>query len=142
MELLGWTRQLVLCTDGPADLSESERADLDRHGIRLCDERVARLQGTSGQIESVVLESGNPIPCRALFFTAGQHQTSHLAAALGTEFNRKGTVVTGRHETTRVPGLCVAGDASRNVQWVVVAAAEGAEAAYALSMELIREDHR
>jgi thioredoxin reductase len=41
---------------------------------------------------------------------------------------------------TNVPGLYVAGDASRDVQWVVVAAAEGAEAAYAINQELIKEE--
>jgi hypothetical protein len=36
--------------------------------------------------------------------------------------------------------LYVAGDASRDVQWVIVAAAEGAEAAFAMTQELIKED--
>ena len=36
--------------------------------------------------------------------------------------------------------LFVAGDASRAVQWVVVAAAEGAEAAFAINTDLINED--
>jgi len=48
-------------------------------------------------------------------------------------------VQTGRHESTTVSGLYVAGDASRDVQWVVVAAAEGAEAAYAIVQDLIAE---
>ena len=39
-------------------------------------------------------------------------------------------------------GLYVAGDASRAVQWVIVAAAEGAEAAFAINSDLIREDLR
>ncbi len=39
-----------------------------------------------------------------------------------------------------VPGLYVAGDASRAVQWVVVAAAEGAEAAFAINTDLLKED--
>jgi thioredoxin reductase len=39
-----------------------------------------------------------------------------------------------------VPGLFVAGDASREVQWIVIAAAEGAEAAYAMTLDLIKED--
>ena len=36
------------------------------------------------------------------------------------------------------PGCIVAGDASRAVQWVVVAAAEGAEAAFAINTELLK----
>ena len=59
---------------------------------------------------------------------------------LGCEFNAKGTVRTGKYETTHLPGLFVAGDASKEVQWVVVAAAEGAEAAYAINTDLLKED--
>ena len=36
--------------------------------------------------------------------------------------------------------LYVAGDASRAVQWVIVAAAEGAEAAFAINTDLLKED--
>ncbi len=83
---------------------------------------------------------GTSVPRRALFFTQGQTQCSDLARTLGCDFNEKGTVSTGKYEVTNVPGLYVAGDASRDVQWVVVAAAEGAEAAYAINQELIKEE--
>ena len=66
-------------------------------------------------------------------------QRSHLADALGCEFNEKGTVRTGPYETTHLHGLYVAGDASRAVQWVIVAAAEGAEADYSINQDLIKE---
>ena len=49
---------------------------------------------------------------------------------------------TGKYESTHLPGLFVAGDASRAVQWVIVAAAEGAEAAFAINTALIKEDLR
>ena len=47
---------------------------------------------------------------------------------------------TGKYEATHLSGLYVAGDASRAVQWVVVAAAEGAEAAFAINTDLLKED--
>ena len=56
--------------------------------------------------------------------------------------NEKGTVRTGKYEATHLPGLFVAGDASRAVQWVIVAAAEGAEAAFAINTDLLKEDLR
>ena len=52
----------------------------------------------------------------------------------------KGMVDTGKFETTAVRGVYVAGDASRNVQLVVIAAAEGATAAFAINAELVQED--
>jgi thioredoxin reductase len=139
MEMLGWTKDLVLCTDGPAEIDAEHRAELARNGITIREERVVRLEGRDGQLERVIFDRGEPLARRALFFTTGQHQASPIARALGCEFNEKGTVHTGRHETTTVAGLYVAGDASRDVQWVIVAAAEGAEAAFAMVQDLIKE---
>jgi thioredoxin reductase len=51
-----------------------------------------------------------------------------------------GAVETDAHEKTNVPGLYVAGDASRHVGFAIVAAAEGARAAFAINSELLAED--
>ena len=140
LEMLGWTRDLVLCTDGPAELDDGQRLELARNGVIVREERIVRLEGRKGVLERVHFAEGGPLARRALFFTVGQHQSSSLARNLGCVFNEKGTVHTGRHESTAVSGLYVAGDASRDVQWVVIAAAEGAEAAYAMTLDLLAED--
>jgi thioredoxin reductase len=140
LELTVWSRDLVVCTDGPSEMDEESRQRLARHGITVREERVARLDGDGGLLSAIVFADGSRLPRRALFFTTGQYQRSDLLLRLGCEFNDKGTVRTGKYETTHLPGLFVAGDASRNVQWVVVAAAEGAEAAFAINTDLIKED--
>src|SRR4029450_11646725 len=104
LELTGWSRDLVLCTDGPSEIDADGLARLARHGIRVREERVVRLEGCDA-LERVIFASGDPLPCRALFFTTGQTQQSQLALALGCEFNEKGTVRTGRYESTHLPGL-------------------------------------
>jgi len=142
LELTAWSRDLVLCTDGPSELDDEARARLARNRIVVREDRVRAVEGREGVLERVVFETGDPLPRRALFFTSGQFQQSELAVRLGCEFNDKGTVRTGRYESTHLAGLYVAGDASRAVQWVVVAAAEGAEAAFAINTDLIREDLR
>lgn len=76
----------------------------------------------------------------ALFFNTGQTQRSPLFAKLGCDFTSKGGVQSGGTEETNVPGLYVAGDASRDVQFVIVAASEGAQAAVAINKALLRED--
>jgi thioredoxin reductase len=139
LELTGWSRDLVLCTDGPCDIDGEGLARLARNGIAVREERLVRLEG-DGRLERIVFGSGPPLSCDALFFTTGQTQQSELALGLGCAFNEKGTVRTGKYESTHLPGLYVAGDASRAVQWVVVAAAEGAEAAFAINTDLLAED--
>lgn len=142
LELTGWTDDIVLCSDGACELEAAEVATLAEHRIDVREDRIARLDGRDGWLERVVFTTGESLPRRALFFTTGQTQSSELARSLGCEFNEKGTVRTGPYESTTVPGLYVAGDASRAVQWVVVAAAEGAEAAYAINQDFIREAWR
>lgn len=139
LELTAWSRDLVLCTDGPSELSADDRARLDRNGIRVRDDRIVRLEGGAG-LERIVFAAGEPLARRAVFFTTGQRQQSRLAHGLGCEINEKGTVRTGKYETTHLKGLYVAGDASRAVQWVVVAAAEGAEAAFDINTDLLKDD--
>ena len=120
----------------PCELDDEQRGKLERNGIRVHEGRVARLDGEDGVLQHVVFESGERLPRRALFFSTGQEQQSDLSLRLGCEINEKGTVRTGQYEATHLPGLYVAGDASRAVQWVIVAAAEGAEAAFAINTDL------
>ena len=140
LELTAWSRDLVLCTDGPAEIEPDERVRLERNGIAVREDRIIALEDTDGVLSRVVFENAPPLERRALFFTTGQYQRSDLLERLGCEFNDKGTVRTGKYETTHLPGLFVAGDASRAVQWVVVAASEGAEAAFAINTDLLKED--
>jgi thioredoxin reductase len=139
LELKGWTSDLVLCTDGPARLSPDQRQLLRDHQIELREARIARLEGVDGQLAHVVFADGERMARRALFFSAGQAQGSRLAAMLGCQFTRKGAVHTGDYEATSIPGLFVAGDASRLVQLAIVAASEGAKAAFAINQALLRE---
>ena len=140
LELLPWSKDVILFSDGDAGLDAKHRGRLEKHGVALREERIARLEGSDGALERIVLQGGDAIARRAMFFTLGQEQRSPLAIRLGCEFNDKGTVMTGKYETTHLKGLFVAGDASRRVQWVVVAAAEGAEAAFAINTDLLKED--
>jgi thioredoxin reductase len=139
LELTGWSRDLVLCTDGPSEIAAGDLARLDRYGILVRQDRVVRLEGRE-RLERIVFATGEPLVRRALFFTTGQEQQSELATRLGCRMTDKGTVHTGKYETTHLRGLFVAGDASRAVQWAVVAAAEGAEAAFAINTDLLKED--
>jgi thioredoxin reductase len=140
LELKVWSRDVVLCTDGPSGLEPDEWRRLSRLVIPVREERVARFEGNDGRLERVIFEEGPPLERRALFFNVGERQASGLALKLGCEFTEKGAVATGKHERTNIPGLYVAGDASRSVQLAIVAAGEGAEAAFAINTALIEED--
>ena len=140
LELTVWSRDLVLCTDGAAEIDQPDRDRLTRNSISIREDRVTRLVGNDGVLSEILFADGPPLARRGLFFSTGQYQRSDLLERLGCHFNDKGTVRTGPYETTHLRGMFVAGDASRAVQWVVVAAAEGAEAAFAINSDLLKED--
>ncbi len=140
LELIAWSRDLMLCTDGPPGLDDHDLARLSRHGITVRDERITRLEGTDGFLERIVFTTGESLPRRVLFVQMSERQCSDLSAKLGCVMTQCGVVRTGEYEATNVPGLYMAGDASRRVQLVIVAAAEGAEAAFAINTALLKED--
>jgi thioredoxin reductase len=137
--LTTWSRDVVLCTDGPPRLRPADFDRLARHGIRVIAGKIARLEGREGQLERIVFASGETLARRAMFFSTGQVQRSPLPAKLGCPMNEKGTVRTSLAQATGIPGLYVAGDAARDVQFAVVAAAEGAKAAVAINKALQEE---
>ena len=140
LELLLWSRNLVLCTDGPAQLSGKERERLKRHEIAINENKIDRLQGSAGKLERILFVNGESITVRGMFFSTGQTQGSDLPRKLGCKFTEQGCVRTYDYEMTDIPGLYVAGDATRFVQFAVVAASEGALAAVAINKELMKED--
>jgi thioredoxin reductase len=140
IELLGWSRDIVLLTGGPADLKAKERQQLDRHGIRLIEDNVAAVEGGADGLERIRFDDGGTIERRALFFCPEDRRISALAERLGCELMESGVADASEYGKTNVPGVYVAGDASRRVHFAVVAAAEGAMAGFALNNELLEED--
>ena len=138
--MLRWSRDVVLCTGGAHALSAHDMASLARHGVAVREERILRLEGSGGQLERIIFAGGPPLERTALFFCAGQRQHSDFAARIGARFTDKGVVDTKGAERTTVPGLWVAGDASKDAQLVIVAAAEGAAAAVSINTFLTRAE--
>jgi thioredoxin reductase len=140
MSLKTWTPDVVLCTDGPSGLPGAHRRELAALGISVRTQKITRLEGDDGDLRRIHFAAGEAIDCRAIFFNTGQHQSCGLAGQFKCELTKRGTIQTDRWERTSMPGLYAVGDCSRNVQWVVVAAAQGAIAAEAINKELQKED--
>ncbi len=137
--ILGWTRDVVLCTNGPSGLGEAELEKLARHGVTVREEPVARLEGTGDSLERIVFASGEPLAREALFIRPGQHP-SPFADRLGCERLGDGSLRLDLFGQTTVPGVYAAGDVTRRVQQVVSAAAEGAIAGVGVNRSLLEEE--
>jgi thioredoxin reductase len=141
LSLTAWSGDVLLCTHGsPLAGRDAERLRAARIAVR--EEPIVGLEGADGMLRRIVFAAGSPVSRSALFLSCGQRQRSPLPERLGCRFTEKGAVNTGKCEATNVPGVYVAGDASKEAQFIVVAAAEGAEAGMAINKALLEEDLR
>jgi thioredoxin reductase len=140
LEMLGWSSDLIFCTDGPADLDSEMAAKLERMGIAVDEEPIAQLEGEGEQIRGVRFESGRFLACQGLFFSSRQYQCSDLAKELGCELDETGALIAHCDTASGVPGLYVAGNTCSGLQLVIMAAAEGTQAAFKINQSLIELD--
>ncbi|MDQ3682130.1 MAG: NAD(P)/FAD-dependent oxidoreductase [Bacteroidota bacterium] len=134
-----WTDDITLYTDGKNKVKASQKEQLDANNIPVVIYPFARLEGKNGQLEKIVFRNGSEHACDAIFFLNGFTQQCDLAEDFGCEVNKKGVVVTNLLQQTNTQGLYVAGDASRDMHFVIVAAAEGAKAGVMINKELQKE---
>lgn len=138
--LQAWSPHITLCTDAAEDLLTDYDRDLLRcNGVEVYEQKIQRVQGSGKQVEQIVFQDGSTLSCDAIFFSTGTEPRSALTQQLGCKRTKKGNVKTDKFQQTNVKGLYVAGDAARDMQLVIVAAAEGAKAAVAINMALQEE---
>jgi thioredoxin reductase len=138
--MTAWSDDIALCTNGPSRLAVAARSHLARNGIRLYEDRIERFEGQDGMLRAIVFRGGRTLPRSALFFDTRVRGQSNLAQMLGCQITHQGGVKCGHFEATSVPGVFVAGNIIKDVQLAIVAAAEGARAAFGINRSLTRED--
>ncbi|HKO28338.1 MAG TPA: NAD(P)/FAD-dependent oxidoreductase [Solirubrobacteraceae bacterium] len=137
--LASLSNDVVLLTDGDAELPAEQRERLATAGIELVDSHVERIGEDGGKLR-IVFTGRVPLARHALFIQPKLALASDLAVSLGAALTEVGSVETDAAGQASVRGLYVAGDAGSIVQSVAVATGSGARAAYAINVELAMDD--
>jgi len=136
-----WSRDVVVCTNGPGGLSANARQRLRGQGIGIREEPILRLQGNKrGDLKCIMFENGEELEREAIFVHPHQHQRGTLAEQLGCRLTSKGAVWTNKYLQTSVRGVYAAGDMTPGSQQAIIAAAEGAQAGIFLNERLTKEE--
>ncbi|MBD0277819.1 MAG: NAD(P)/FAD-dependent oxidoreductase [Flavisolibacter sp.] len=139
LNLKAWSEDVTLFTDGKNKVKPFQKELLDANNIEVIKWSIARLKGTDGKLEAIIFKNGEERLCEALFFVNGYTQQCDIAETFDCEISNKGVVMTNRFQQTQTPGLFIAGDADKDMHFVVVAAAEGAKAGVVINKELQKE---
>ena len=137
-----WSKYVTLYTDKRHYLKPLEIDVLKKKNIRVVSEKITSVKGTTGKLSNIVFANNKKERCDALFFVNGHEQQRNIARSLCCTMNKKGIVITNRLQQANIHGLYVAGDVSKDVQFVVVVAAEGAKAGVSINKEIQKEDFK
>ncbi|KAB7708214.1 FAD-dependent oxidoreductase [Bacillus aerolatus] len=138
--IYNWSKDLIVFTNGKADISEEEKQQLMQRNIGLIESPVTAIESTNGKLEKVVLQSGDVVSRKGGFMvTTGERQASAIPALLGVSLNEKGEYETDEHGQTNIEGLFVIGDAKNTFTSLVGAASQGYEAGVKINNEFVEE---
>ena len=137
--LRGWSADVVLLTDGPADLDDRDREALRAAGVGVDERRVAGVEGAGGALRAVRFADGSALERDGLLVVAPLVQRTALAVELGAALNDAGAVDVDAFAQTTVPRLWAAGDVATQMPQVAAAIAEGSKAAALINGDLVAE---
>lgn len=130
-------RVLLLTHSHECAISPTFQARLERAGIPLIRDKLARVVGTNGQFEALSTQAGQWIELDQLFSVQGSTPQSELAAMLDVKLNTAGYIVVDSEQKTNVPGVYAAGDVTRlHSHQISTAVHEGGQAASAANYYL------
>jgi len=139
-----WSRDLVLLTDGPADLGSDDRALLAALDVPILEEPIARLEQRGGMLERVVFASGETLSRSALFIRTTSLPRTDLAVKLGCELTDygpvKGLIKVDESGQTTVPGVYAAGDVTPQMPQIALSVAAGTWVGAMINQALVLRD--
>lgn len=139
VSLKTWSPSVTLYTDGANNLKPAQIKSLKKYNIEVETKSFKKLQHKKGRLQKIIFTNDASKDCDAIFFVNGFQQQIDLAKNIGCRMSDKGVVLTNKSQGTNIDGLFVAGDASKDMHFVVVAAAEGAKAGVTINKELQKE---
>jgi thioredoxin reductase len=143
--LRGWSDDIVLLTDGPANLSAEGCARLAAADVGIDERPLTEIVGAEGELAAIVFSDGRWLERRGLMVATTLYQRSSLAEQLGVELAVP-TPLTAESISvdalcrTSVPGVFAAGDLSAQMPQVAAAIASGSLAAAAVLQSLLADD--
>ena len=134
-----WSTNLLVATNGQ-DMSQPKQGELEKRNIVVVKEPIRRLQGKDGYLEQVEFASGLTLKRMGGFVKPTYYRANHFAEQLGCQFRNDGMIVADYGGRTTQKNVYTAGEVMQgDGSTVVVSAAEGSRAAFAINKDITYE---
>lgn len=134
-----WTKDLTLFTNGSCTLTEEQVQKLERRGIAIVDNEVARVEHSDGYIKRLVFKDDEFVQLKALYTRVSFEQHCKIPEALGCELTEEGYIKIDPMHATTVEGVYACGDNVTRMRTVANAVAMGTLTGIMVSRAMIFE---
>jgi thioredoxin reductase len=138
--LYNWSRDLIVCTNGPGILTNEQKQILASRDIVVSEQSVSAFHGSDGKLRLVEFTDGSRIERTGGFIAPKWVPRAGFQQELGYAVNDLGGILTDEMGKSTVPGLFAAGEVTTGFpSQLIVAAAAGSIAAASINLELTEE---
>jgi thioredoxin reductase len=133
------TKDLIILTNGKAELTDDQIRTLDKNNIQLLQTPIAAFEHDHGRIKNVVFNDASKLDFEAVYAALPFVQHSSIPVSLGCALTPQGHIQLDNMQRTTVPGVFACGDNSSPMRSVANAVATGNFAGAAVNAELSQE---
>ncbi|MEM7674517.1 MAG: NAD(P)/FAD-dependent oxidoreductase [Myxococcota bacterium] len=136
-----YSKDVVVCTHGPAELPEEVSSKLEARNVKVVETSLTQIDGQLDDLK-LTFSDGSTLTRQAIFHAPPTEPSTDLAAQLGCTLYEDGGIQIDEFQRTTVPGVFAAGDIARqpaiakSVTLVAAGAGAGVEAAVWLEQDL------
>ena len=134
-----WTKDLVVFTNGPSNLTPERVQKIESHNIKIIETEIERIEHDNGQVKFLHLKGGKSFALKAIYARPVFAQHCTIPHDLGCELTEQNLLKVDAFQRTSIAGIFAAGDNSTLMRSVSLAVAGGGFAGASINKDLIEE---
>jgi thioredoxin reductase len=135
-----WTNDLTLFTNGTSTLSVEQITKLEKHQIKIIENKIERFEHNNGHLKKVIFQDQTTSNLTAMYAPTPFEQHCKIPASLGCELTDEGYIKIDTFQETTVKGVYACGDNATRMRTVANAVAMGTSAGMIVSKKMIFEE--
>lgn len=135
-----WSKDLILYTNGPAELNDDQKEKLEAQHIAINEKEIVEAVHENGRLQHLLFADGSTDERSAIFTRLPFKQHCPLPVALGCTLTDTGLLAVDGFQKTNIHGIYAAGDCATLFRAVSVSVAHGMAAGAMVNKEMIEED--
>ena len=134
-----WTKDLVVFTNGPSNLTPERSQKIASHNIKIIETEIERIEHDNGQVKFLQVKGGKSFALKAIYARPLFAQHCTIPIDLGCELTEQNLLKVDAFQRTSIAGIFAAGDNSTMMRSVSLAVAGGGFAGASINKDLIEE---